>query len=209
MDQNLKQPKVSVAIPYYAKMPNAEFLMNRCLESIKRQTFTDYEIVITDTGNMAENTNNAIRASKGEIIKILYMDDYLTEDALERIVEAFKGNWLVTGCMHDSGNGELYNPHLPEWTDDIETGNNRIGSPSVIAVRNGLDIYFDEKMNWLLDVDFYKRMEQKYGEPDYLYEYCTVIGTGDHQTTNIMSSDEKLSEQTYLHEKHTAIQAHF
>ncbi len=202
----MKKPRVSIAIPYYAKMPNAEFLMNRCLESIKRQTFTNYEIVITKEGNMAENTNNALRASKGEIIKILYQDDYFADEhALERIVGAFKGNWLATGCLHDSGDGNLYNPHMPEWTDDIETGNNRIGSPSVIAIRNGLDIYFDEKMNWLLDVDFYKRMKEKYGEPEYLYEYCTVIGTGDHQTTSIMSSDEKLSEKNYLNEKHTAI----
>lgn len=205
MDKNLK-PKISICIPYYSKMENAEFFMNRCLESIRKQVYTDYEIVVTREGNMAQNTNNAIKGANGDIIKILYQDDYFhDENALERIVASMKGMWLANGCLHDMGDGKLFNPHLPEWTDDIETGNNHIGSPSVIAFRRECPLLFDETMNWLLDVDFYKRMHELYGEPDYLYEYCTVIGVGSHQTTNVLTSDKKLQEQQYLHEKYTPI----
>lgn len=193
---------ISVCIPYYDKMKNAEFLMKRCLDSIKSQTYTDYEIVITEKGSMAANSNNAIKSAKGDIVKILYMDDYFAnENALQAIADAFRGGWLVTGCLHDV-EGIITNPHLPEWTEDIETGNNKIGSPSVMAFENKDPLFFDEKLGWLLDCDLYKRLHERYGEPTYLYEYCTIIGVHNGQATNILSNNEKLKEQQYLHEKY-------
>ena len=71
---------ISICIPYYPQMKNADFFMKRCLDSIEKQTYKDYEIVITDQGKMAENTNTAIKQAKGEIIKILFMDDYLKDE---------------------------------------------------------------------------------------------------------------------------------
>ena len=68
-----KQPKISIAIPVY-NMENKDFFLKRCLDSIKSQTFHDYEIVITEKeGGMAINTNEAIRNCKGKFIKILYI----------------------------------------------------------------------------------------------------------------------------------------
>src|SRR3990167_11187202 len=94
-----KVPRVSIAIPYYAGMKNAQFFLDRCLASVRSQTFQDYEIVVTDKGRMAYNTNKAIQGCSGEFIKILYMDDYFADNnALKRIVEAFKGDWLITGA---------------------------------------------------------------------------------------------------------------
>lgn len=196
---------ISICIPYYSRMKNAEFFMNRCLNSIKMQTYTDYEIVITKTGSMAVNSNSAIKDAKGEVIKILYQDDYFTsKDSLQVIADAFRGGWLVTGCLHDV-NGEVTNPHMPEWTDDIENGNNRIGSPSVLAFENDKPLLFDENLGWLLDCDLYKRLHERYGEPTCVYEYCTTIGVHPGQATNILSDGEKLKEQSYLHEKYTLI----
>lgn len=194
--------KVSICIPYYDKMDNAEFFMNRCLDSIKKQTYTDYEVVITKEGTMAQNSNSAIKAARGDIIKILYQDDYFeSEHALQTIVDAFRGGWLATGCLHDY-NGSLINPHMPEWTDDIEKGNNKIGSPSVIAFENKEPLLFDETLGWLLDCDLYKRLYERYGEPTYVYEYCSVIGIHPGQATNVISNNEKLKEQQYLNSKY-------
>lgn len=196
---------ISICIPYYEKMENAEFFMNRCLDSVKIQSYTDYEIVVTKEGSMAQNTNNAIRAAKGDIIKILYQDDYFADkDALQSIVDSFSGGWLATGCLHNYEN-KLINPHLPEWTNDIETGNNKIGSPSVIAFENKDPLLFDENLGWLLDCDLYKRLYERYGEPICVYEYCMVIGVHPGQATNVISNGEKLKEQQYLHEKYTLI----
>jgi len=195
-------PKITIAIPTH-NMDNKDFFLKRLLDSIKEQTFTDYEIVITEDGKMAENTNSAIKKANGDLIKIMYMDDYFAhKDALKRIVEAFKGNWLASGCGHqDNPILQWDRPHIPSY-EGIEQGINTIGSPSVVTIRNGLDIYFDENMTWLLDVDFYKRLNAKYGPPDILEDINVVMGIGPHQATNQLSDQLKINEEIYLKQKY-------
>lgn len=189
---------ISIAIPIH-NMKNKDFFLKRCLDSIRMQTYQDYEIVITEKGKMAENTNEAIKQSKGDLIKIMYMDDFFADkNSLKRIVDFFKGYWLVTGCKNDNDLGH----HYPTYSQDIETGNNTIGSPSVLTIKNGLNMYFDESMTWLLDCDFYKRMYNEYGEPTILNDINVVIGIGDHQTTNILNDATKLSEHKYMEQKY-------
>jgi hypothetical protein len=195
MDKSL----ISIAIPVYPQMKNGDALLKRCLDSIKRQTYQNYEVVITTSGTMAENTNKALKASKGDLIKILYQDDYLAnENSLKSIIEAFKGYWLVTGCEHDD-NGVVGRPHLPFY----DQNENHIGSPSVLTLRNGLDMYFDENLGWLLDLDLYKRLYAKYGEPDILDDINVVIGLHEGQATNTMGDEIKTKERTYLNEKYS------
>jgi hypothetical protein len=186
-------PKVSIAIPTH-NMKNGDFFLKRCLDSIREQSFQDYEIVVTNRGKMAENTNRAIKQSTGDLIKVLYMDDYFAhKDALKHIVENFKGDWLITGA--DT------NPH-PYWTDDIEEGNNKLGSPSALTIRKGLHVLFDERMSWLLDCDLYRRLYDKYGEPVILDEVNVNIGIHDGQMTNILTDEEKLAEHELMKEKY-------
>lgn len=181
-------------------MQNKEYFLNRCIDSIRQQTYQNYEIVICEAGKgMAGNTNEAMRQANGELLKILFMDDFFeSKDSLKKIVDNFKGNWLVTGCKNDQDLGH----HMPMYSDDIETGNNTIGSPSVLTMRNGLDMYFDEELSWLLDVDLYKRLYTKYGAPVILNDINVVLGVGDHQTTNILTLNHKLSEHNYLKKKY-------
>lgn len=198
----MKKPALSVCIPYYPAMENGMFLLHRCLSSLDNQTFRDFEIVMTQDGKMAENANAAIKQAKGKIIKLLFMDDYLSDsNSLQKIVSSFTGGWLATGCLHNYQD-KLINPHLPRWMDDIETGNNHIGSPSVVAFANDHPLLFDEKLGWMLDCDLYKRLHERYGEPTYLYEYNVIIGIHSGQATNILSDGEKLKEQSYLIEKY-------
>ena len=195
MDKSL----ISIAIPVYPQMKNGDVLLKRCIDSILKQTYKNYEIVITTSGSMAENTNKALKASKGDLIKILYQDDYLAhEDALKSIVEAFRGYWLVTGCEHDDGLS-VGRPHYPIFDEN----ENHIGSPSVLTIKNGLDMYFDENLGWLLDLDLYKRLYAKFGEPDILDEMNVVIGIGGHQATNTMGEEVKQNERIYLNEKYS------
>ena len=193
MKKEPKPPKVSICIPFYP-MENHEFFMKRCLDSIREQSFTDYEIVITDKGGMAENTNNAIKQATGEIIKVLYMDDYFShKHALKRIVEAFNSHWMIVGADN--------NPH-PYWTDDIHTGNNRLGSPSALVIENKNPLLFDEKLGWLLDCDLYKRMYERYGPPAILNEVMVNIGIHPGQATNTMGEQVKLQEELYMRNKY-------
>lgn len=96
--------KVSICIPTY----NQVKYLRQTIDSVLNQTFTDYEIIITDDsptdivfdlvqeyqskGNniqyyknetplgSPENWNEAIRRSKGEYVKIMHHDDYFTDE---------------------------------------------------------------------------------------------------------------------------------
>lgn len=193
-------PKVSIIIPYYAGMSDAKLHLSKCLASVVSQSFTDYEILVTNSGKMAENTNDGIMRAKGEIIKILYMDDrFAHPNALQEIVDAFEKEdkaWLVTGCDHDPGT----HTHLPTWNNKLLEGVNTIGSPSVLALR--VKELFDENLSWLLDCDLYHRLNEKYGQSIYLNDINVTIGQGLHQTTHIMPEEEKLKEHEYLNGKY-------
>ena len=193
----MNEPKISIVIPIHW-MKNWQFFLTRCLESIEKQTFTDYEIIITKHGKMAENTNAGIFKATGEIIKILYMDDYLAHpNSLKNLAENFEGGWLATGCLHDFGDGKPKGTHLARL-DGIFKNSNTIGSPSVIAIENKDPLLFDENMSWVLDLDYYNRLFKKYGPPTILDNCEVVLGCGDHQVTNIMSKEDKISEEKYL-----------
>ncbi len=188
-------PKISIAIPTH-NMKNKDFFLERALKSIRSQTFQDYEIVITEDGKMAENTNSAIKKSTGDLVKILYMDDWLAHPkALQEIMDNFEftNEWLITGANT--------NPH-PYWTDNIETGNNKLGSPSALTMRRSSAMMFDDRMSWLLDCDLYKRLYEEYGPPKIIDKVGVNIGIGDHQMTNILTNEEKLLEHKLILKKY-------
>ena len=210
---------ISVCIPAYEMNGEGEIFLRKCLGSVKNQTYTDYEIIVADNSNsfeelckeygakwfynpakgMAQNTNFAMKRATGELIKILYQDDVLaSRSVLEDINNAFTDGvmWLATGCISENGT------HFPYFTQDIYLGNNKIGSPSVITVRNKDLIFFDENMTWVLDCDYYKRMYDLYGEPEYLYKVSTRLGLGKHQTTNVLSEAFKIQETNYMKQKY-------
>jgi len=221
---------ISICIPTYEMHGEGATLLKRNFEALRTQTFKDFEVVITDNSDenmiknlcaeeqyavltinyvknprkgMAQNTNEAIKKAKGDLIKILYMDDFLAhENALREIADNFKGHWLVTGCAHDNGSGTRTNPHFPKYTDKIGLGKNTIGSPSVLTIKNENPLLFDEKMTWLLDCDYYKRLYEKYGKPVILDTINVVIGLGKHQTTNYLSDAQKQNEQEYMTQKY-------
>ena len=189
--------KISIVIPFYFGMKNWQFFLTRCLESIEKQTFKDYEIVFIKYSTMPVTSNRVIESAKGDIIKVLYMDDWLeSENYLEKLYEVFLDkeiDWVITSASTNK---------IPVWTDDIEIGNNKLGSPSALAFRNNFDEVgnelFDEKLSWMLDCDLYKRLEKRFGQPIILTDIEVGIGIGDHQMTNILTKEQKLEEVNYL-----------
>jgi glycosyltransferase involved in cell wall biosynthesis len=110
--------KISICIPTYEQHGKGYIFLKKLLETIKSQTYTNYEVVISDhsindelknlcdlfsddmdityvkntinRGNSPFNTNNAITFSTGKIIKIMFQDDFfIKDDALEKINNAF------------------------------------------------------------------------------------------------------------------------
>jgi len=188
--------RFSIVVPIYKGIKNWQPLLNRCLESIHNQTFSDYEIVAVEEGNWAQNHNAGIRKSKGELIKFLHQDDYFTNKySLQHIEDNFKTGWLITGSSN--------NPH-PYWTDDIWKGNNKLGAPSCLTIENGNKepIYFGD-LSWMVDCDFYMQLFNRYGKPQILDEVNVNIGIHDEQATNLISNEVKLKEHQILYEKYS------
>lgn len=184
MEKNIT---VSIVIPIHDMQDGAGFFW-RCINSIMKQTYKDYEIIITKEGRTSENTNAGIRKAKGDFIKFMHIDDFFSSEfALEEMVNNFTEDvgWLVTGCDN--------NPY-PIWTDDIESGNNKIGSPSVVMIRNDNPPLFNENLVWLLDCDYYKKLYDKYGEPKILNSVNINIGVHAGQMTNLIAEDIKSNE---------------
>ena len=221
---------MSVCIPT-SDMPNKVPYFKRCVDSLWTQTFQDFEIIVTDNSEddvikelcqnwykkdvryfknpikgMARNTNEAMKRSAGDLIKILYMDDFMaTSYALQHIWDEFNGEWMVTGCNHVRDfSDQKINTHMPTYTKEIAYGLNTIGSPSVLTIKNHFSeqIYFEEELTWVLDCDLYKRLYDLYGEPMILNEICTTIGLHDGQATNTMGEARKLQEMKYMRTKY-------
>lgn len=195
-------PLISVCVPTH-NMENGNYFFARLKASLEKQTYTNWELVVTSKGRMAENTNSAIVKATGDIIKILYMDDYFASpDALQHVADSVGNTWAVSGCLHTRDGREMINPHYPTYNDLIYTGYNTIGSPSVLAFKNDDPILFDERLSWLLDCDLYKRLYERYGEPKIINELDIAIGLGPHQTSNLMTDFEKKQEEDYVKDKH-------
>ncbi len=195
--------RISVVIPWHF-MDNWQFYLTRCLKSIEAQTFTDYEVVLIKHSTMPVTSNRVIEAATGELVKVLYMDDYLAHgNALQEISDNFtkESNWLISGCLHDDGSGPT-NYHEPKYNDQIYTGVNTVGSPSVLTFRREGCLFFDERLSYLLDCDLYKRLHDTYGPPVILKTPNVVIGIHPGQVSNLMPTAEKNAEYQYIMQKY-------
>ena len=180
------KPKVSVIVPIHEVEGGDKFLW-RLVDTLSKQTFKEWELVITKNGKMAENTNSAIKKAQGEILKVMQLDDYFyDENSLQDIVDAFTSNvgWLVSGCIHTFDGVNLFQPHYPRWNDAIFTGKNTLGGLSTLNFRRDSNLLFEEPLTWVVDCDLYQRLYEKYGEPKLLNTLNVVVQGGPHQTTN-------------------------
>ena len=193
----MENPKISIIIPT-AECEGKKFLP-RCLDSIKSQNYTNYEVIVVDEGKVAHNMNCGIKKATGDIIKILCHDDYFNNPmSLEEIASSWKGGWLVSGCVHDQGDGELIVTHYPGWNDAIHRGFNTIGGLSVLAFENKDPLLFTEGLDWVVDVDFYKRAFLRYGLPRFLVTENVVIGYGSHQTSFKLTQEQRTNEMNLM-----------
>lgn len=191
--------KVTIVVPF-SWMKNWEKYLARCLKSIEVQTFTDYEILLLKYGKAGETHNELFRRAKGELIKVLHVDDYFTDaGSLQSIVDHFGefDYWQASGCWHDDGN-KIFHPHKARYSQDIHTGNNTIGAPSVLTFRNDLGVFFDESLVWLVDAQLYRELYDRYGPPHILDEYPVTIGLHPGQMTHEIPEELKLDEYNIM-----------
>lgn len=189
-------PLVSILIPYH-DTPQTAFFLSRIMGSIDAQTYKNVEVVLMKEGRMGKTYNACIKKAKGDILKMMGMDDYFASPtSLETIVRSFddeKVYWLGTGCLHEV-RGVISDPHKPAWNDKLYQGYNTLGGFAVISMRNKEVVPIDEDLDWTVDVDWYWRIALKHGLPHAIDDMAVVIGVGEHQTTNQLSEEQKLKE---------------
>jgi glycosyltransferase involved in cell wall biosynthesis len=81
-------PLISIIMPTYNR---AEYI-SEALDSIKRQTFKDYEIIVIDDGS-TDNTKEIVETYKG--IRYMYLDHGGIAWARNTAVKAARGKWLA------------------------------------------------------------------------------------------------------------------
>ena len=197
--------KISICIPTYEMNGKGVEYLNHSFNILSNQSYQNFDVVVSDNskssvieslcyqwkskldikhfynhekyGNVG-NINSSIKKATGDIIKILFQDDFLFgNESLESQLTHFVGNhnhWLITACCHTKDGVNFYNPLYPKYHDNIHYGENTISSPSVLMFKNENVIEFDENLCWLMDVDYYKMLYDKFGLPS-ICNYVTVV----------------------------------
>jgi glycosyltransferase involved in cell wall biosynthesis len=220
--------KVSIAIPTWESHGRGVEFLDDLLRTIEIQHFKDFEVVISDhsenddlvnkvkefdtkfqikyiknnknRGNSPANLNNAIDNCSGEIIKIMFQDDFFYDDeALEKIYYSLSDSekmWLLNGCNHTKDNGNsFYWEFYPKFNPDLLRGVNTISSPSVVAFKNNVDNRFDPNIVYFMDLDFYYGMKQKYDDPIFYNDILISNRVHDDSISNKLSNKEEIMQK--------------
>jgi len=208
-------PFFSITIPFFCRNNYSIYQLKRNLDSIRKQTFKDYEIIISTQNDFQKlkqdsffsntkildaskiegfiqgNINNAILNSKGKWIKVLFSDDYfLKTNDLENLYNFIlknQSNWVITGSIHiKQDENKLFKPILGYYQKNI-LSLNTIGSPSAIAFQNDSNPNLFDLNTWMrLDVDFYQSLYKRYGKPGCINNIFIVNEIHKKQFSNLL-----------------------
>jgi len=192
--------KISICCPVYTMSgTRAEKFLVEYLSHLIFQTFKDFEVVISDQStfdnlrsivdtfdhvlniryvrntsekkNAANNVNNAVRHATGDIVKLLYMDDFFVDPfALQKISDAFdnkpEGKWFISGFTHcNEDRSQYFDTRLPWYGNKYVNGDNTTGNPSNYAVRRDCAIEMDDDLLWIVDGEYFYRSYYYHGDP--------------------------------------------
>ena len=122
----MENKKVTVIVPVY----NVEEFLNKCVESIVNQTYSNLEIILVDDGSpdncpqmcdewakkdkrikvihkvnggLSDARNAALKVAKGEYISFIDSDDYIHPTMIEKLMKSIKeNNSHIAKCMMTS-----------------------------------------------------------------------------------------------------------
>ena len=223
----------SVCIPCYEMSGKGHKYLEHNLNQLVIQDFKNFEVIISDQSvnnkikllcekykkkldikyflnengkkQASANTNFAMKKASGQVIKIIFQDDYLyTNKALSKLYNVFSRtniSWCVCASGHSYDGVNVFRSFYPNYNDNIQLGNNTISSPSVIAVRRENYIPFDEKLIYLMDVDLYKRYFDRDGMPFILNDILVVNRLHDKQVSQLVTKSLIRCELHYIKRK--------
>jgi hypothetical protein len=226
--------KITICVPTWEQHGKGADFLSHLLKTISEQTYKNLNVIISDhsidqtiqnvcyyfenkieisyfknnnnRGNGPANTNNSISHADGEIIKVMFQDDFFYQkNALELIAKNFENkdcNWLVNGCNHTHDDGQTFsNFMIPHWNDNIPIGINTISSPSVLSFRNDNPCFFDEELTMLMDCEMYYQLYIRYGLPKIITDCLITNRMHEHQISSLYNKNIN-SEINYVKIKH-------
>jgi GT2 family glycosyltransferase len=114
---------VTIIIPYKTDRGYLDI----AIESVKAQSYPNIELIIQQGDkSVSANINDGIRKAKGDYIKYLCEDDYLTINSIEDSVKAMEGNDFIHGISYNifEDRKELHKPRIKYPTlSDMLIGN--------------------------------------------------------------------------------------
>jgi glycosyltransferase involved in cell wall biosynthesis len=142
-----------------------------------------------------ENWNEGIRRAQGKWIKLIHDDDWLaTENSLQRFADAiganpdaafffcaYRNNWFQSGRTEEVFINSFRYKELFKQPA-VLFSSNVVGPPSVILHPNDKQFFYDNKVKWVVDIDFYIRYF-KTTTPVHIPEVLMNVGMGEHQVT--------------------------
>ncbi len=169
-----------------------------------------------------ENWNRGLGMARAEWIKIMHDDDWFTgPESLHIFTETIKKSnsaFYFSAYTNVYPEGHLKNVSLGSnrlsvlsQFPEILFVSNRIGPPSAVLFKKEASVFFDNRMKWLVDIDFYIRYLKSFGPPQYIPEKLIYIGIDKSQITNTSFGNpgveiperfmlgEKLDETTIKH----------
>ena len=165
-------PRVSIIIPVWGEYKK---YLPDCLNSIKNQTYKDYEIIIVDTEtDLPTARNRWIGTAKWEFIAILDVDDLWEEDYLKKTVD--KWDIVSTHLKFFWDSNGTFTPWDNPSLEAFKTWN-QVASCAVFKRKVWENVWwYDEKMkDWWEDYDFWVRcLKAGYKIkiiPELLYKY--------------------------------------
>ena len=87
----MNNPKVSVIVPVY----NVEKLLQRCIDSILAQTFTDFELLLIDDGSKDKSGEICDEyAAKDSRIRVFHKQNGGVSTARNLGIDKAQGEWI-------------------------------------------------------------------------------------------------------------------
>jgi GT2 family glycosyltransferase len=223
------------------KDKTAERFLVEYFSHLMYQTFKDFDIVISDQSegdnlkvicdtfshvldikyvkntsnkkNAANNVNNAVKHATGDIIKLLYMDDFFVDqDALLKIINAFErtrpdGKWLISGFTHSNEEqSQFFDTRKPWYGNKYVNGDNTTGNPSNYAVRRDCAIEMDDNLLWIVDGEYFYRSYYYHGDPIMIDDVLVCFrehGSSAFRDPKFIELDAK--ERQYCIDKYNGI----
>jgi hypothetical protein len=220
--------KISVLVPAYEMFGYGAAFLRQSFELLERQDYKNFEIVVGDQsndrgvadlckawsgrlaikhvdtgfcrGNPSSNLNAAQVYADGEIVKLLFQDDFLLNSkAMGLIAKGFDDapgrSWLISGFAHSHDAVLTHRPFLPVTNERMSYGANTVGPPSAMAIRRRNYVAFNPDSAWLMDVAVYSEALKRLGPPITVAETSVISREWARQNTHELSSASKRREE--------------